>query len=96
MANIIYDIEKLEKAKDAIDKLAEALETENEELTKALAALQEEWNTEAGKKFFEEHKDTWSNYVAKYVQKITGISDMLKKAIEEYNNIANEVTNLKV
>lgn len=96
MADIIYDLEKLEEAKKAIDNLIDALETENQTLTTELAELQAEWQTDAGKKFFEEHKDTWSAYVKKYVKKLTGVSNMLKKAISEYDGINNEVTNLKV
>lgn len=96
MTDIIYDIDKLKKAKEAIDDLIDNLNDDNQKLTKALVDLKAGWKTDAGTKFFDEHKDTWSEYVKKYVKKLTGVSDMLQKAIDRYENIGSEVKNLKV
>ena len=96
MADLIYDIDELEDAKKAIDALINDLDQCNSVLSKALGDLEQGWNTPAGKKFFTDHKDTWSIAVKKYVKKLTGISDMLQKAIDQYNKIGNEVQNLKV
>lgn len=96
MADIIYDIDKLEKAKEAIDDLIDNLNNDNIKLTEALADLKVGWKTDTGTKFFDEHKDNWSEYVKKYVKKLTGVSDMLQKAIDRYKNIGSEVKNLKV
>lgn len=96
MADITYDIDMLRSAKSAIDNLKETLDTDNQNLTIALENLKNGWNTSAGKKFFEDHKDTWSEYVKKYVQKLTGVSDMLQKAIDQYEKIGSDVRNLKV
>lgn len=96
MADIIYDLDKLETAKKSIDDLINILETDNNKLTDALENLKAEWRTDAGKKFFEDHKDTWSEYVKKYVKKLTGVSDMLQKAIDQYEKIGSEVKNLRV
>lgn len=96
MADITYDINKLEKAKEAIDELIDNLNDDNKKLTEALADLKAGWQTDTGTKFFDEHKDTWSEYVKKYVKKLTGVSNMLQKAIDRYENIGSEVKNLKV
>ena len=96
MADIIYNVDNLKKAKKSIDDLIDTLDTDNKKLSENLAQLKKEWNTGAGKKFFKDHKDTWSEYVKKYVKKLTGISDMLQKAIDEYGAINNEVKNLRV
>ena len=96
MADIIYDIDKLKKAKEAIDDLIDNLNDDNQKLTEALADLKAGWETDTGTKFFDEHKDTWSEYVKKYVKKLTGVSNMLQKAIERYGNIDSEVQNLTV
>lgn len=95
MADIIYDIEKIETAKNAIDDLINTLNNDNNALERALNNLQTGWQTDAGQTFFEDHQDTWSKYVEKYVKKLTGVSDMLQKAISHYENIGNEVENLK-
>ena len=96
MADIIYDIDKLKKAKEAIDDLVDNLNSDNKKLTESLAELKAGWKTDTGTKFFDEHKDTWSEYVKKYVKKLKGVSDMLQKAIDRYENIGSEVKNLKV
>lgn len=96
MADIIYDIDKLLDAKRAIDNLVDTLEKDNNDLTAALEQLKKEWHTDSGEKFFKDHKDTWSDYVKKYVKKLKGVSDMLQAAIEQYEQIDSEVRNLKV
>ena len=96
MADITYDIDKLKKAKEAIDDLIDNLNDDNKKLMEALADLRAGWKADTGTKFFDEHKDTWSEYVRKYVKKLTGVSDMLQKAIDRYENIGSEVKNLKV
>lgn len=96
MADIIYDIDKLETAKNAIDDLIDNLDDDNKELTKALICLESGWQTNTGITFFEEHRDTWTAYVNKYVNKLTGVSNMLQKAINHYNKIGSKVENLKV
>ena len=96
MADIIYDIDKLKKAKEAIDGLIDNLNDDNQKLTEALADLKAGWKTDPGAKFFDEHKDTWSEYVNKYVKKLTGVSNMLQKTIDRYGNIDSEVKNLTV
>ena len=96
MADITYDIDKLKKAKKAIDDLIDNLNHDNKKLTEALSDLKVGWKTDTGTKFFDEHKDSWTEYVKKYVKKLTGVSNMVQKAIDRYENINSEVKNLKV
>lgn len=94
MADFTYDLAQLQNAKKAIDALVDALNTSNSELTIKLSTLQTQWNTDAGRKFFEEHKDTWTKYVNKYSKKLNGVSEMLNAAITEYEAIDNDVSGL--
>ena len=96
MANITYDIEALELARLSVDNLITTLNSCKNNLDEDMKELRAGWQTDAGNKFFEEHMDTWSIYVEKYILKITGVRDMLAKAKEYYEKIDNEVTNLKV
>ena len=52
MVDITYDVDKLRKAKEAIDGLIDNLNDDNKNLTEALADLEVGWKTEAGTKFF--------------------------------------------
>ena len=56
MADITYDIDKLKKAKKAIDDLIDNLNHDNKKLTEALSDLKVGWKTDTGTKFFDEHK----------------------------------------
>lgn len=96
MADIVYDIDKIEDAKKAIDNLINDLNDNNKKLTESLEALKTGWQTDTGREFFDEHKDTWSTYVEKYVKKLSGVSGMLQKAIDRYEKIGNEVKSLTV
>lgn len=93
---IQYDVSDITSAKNSLTKLIDSLNTSNNELDSALAQLKKDWNTETGKKFFDEHKNTWTTYVELYVKKLTGIRDMLSKAESEYNKITDEVSNLRI
>ena len=96
MIDITYDIDKLKEAKKSIDDLVDALNNDNKLLNENLSVLKAQWKTDAGRKFFKDHKDTWTNYVKKYEKKLKGVSSMLQKAIDQYNSIDSEVKNLKV
>lgn len=96
MADITYDVSSLESAKRSIDDLVTALDTDNTKLNTSLTDLQKAWKTDAGKKFFKDHKDTWTEYVKQYTKKLNGVSKMLGKAINEYQKITDEVDKLDV
>lgn len=96
MADITYDIEALERARKSVDDLITTLNECKSNLDRDMEALKKGWQTDAGDKFFKEHKDTWTEYVNKYVTRMTGVRDMLKKAKDYYEDIDNEVTKLKV
>ena len=93
---IEYDISDITKAKNAVNDLIDNLNNDCTALDSALAQLKKDWNTDAGKKFFKDHKDTWTEYVKLYVKKLTGIKNMLEKAETAYTNINDEVSKLKI
>lgn len=96
MADLIYDTEKLNKAKKALDALRDDLDEDLGALDTALEDLKKGWNTEAGKTFFEDHQDTWSIYVRQYTKKLEGVSNMLLEAINEYDQVSQKVENLSI
>lgn len=54
------------------------------------------WKTNAGKKFFNEHKNNWSTFVKKYVKKLDGLEKMLNAVITQYNQINDEVGKINI
>jgi WXG100 family type VII secretion target len=96
MADISYDINELEKAKKAISKLKTELDTCDAQLDNNLTSLKSDWKTNAGKKFFNEHKNNWSTFVKKYVKKLDGLEKMLNAVITQYNQINDEVGKINI
>lgn len=96
MADIIYDIDKLKAAKKSISSLKTELDTCNTNLDKNLTSLKNAWNTDAGKKFFKDHKNTWSTYVKKYVKKLNGLEKMIDAVIKQYENINDSVDKINI
>lgn len=96
MANIEVDLEQLKNAKSAVDDLIDILNEDSKNLNESLKELKAGWKTNAGKKFFKDHNDTWTEYVSRYVKKLSGVSSMLEKAAAQYEEFGNEVTNLQV
>lgn len=96
MADITYELEDLREAKNSIKNLINALDNDCKRLDSELLDLQSAWVTDAGRKFFDAHKNTWTTYVNKYVKKLSGIEHMLEKTISEYEQMENEVKKLNV
>ncbi len=94
MANLSYDLDDLKNAKKAIKGLKDELDACNTALNNDLTELKKGWDTDAGKKFFKDHKDTWTVYVKKYVKKLNGLQSMLQAVITEYDKIDDEVSKL--
>ena len=95
MADIIYDIDKLRATKKSINDLRTSLDKCNTDLDTNLSGLTA-WNTDAGKKFFDEHKNNWSKYVKKYVKKLSGIENMIDAVIKQYEKINDSVDKINI
>ena len=92
MADITYDIDKLKKAKEAIDDLIDNLNDDNKKLTEALADLKAGWKTDTGTKFFDEHKDTWTEYVKKYAPVVVKSKNATKRQKRYARSIKRSVS----
>lgn len=96
MADIRYDIDSLEAARKSIENLKTELDECNTALDSNLKDLEHDWVTKAGKKFFKDHKNTWSIYVKKYTKKLSGIEKMLDAVIKEYKQINDDVRKINI
>lgn len=94
MADVKYNLEKLKDAKKRFGILKDNLNSLNSDLTEQLQNLQTEWNTPAGKKFFENKQADWSADVTRYTTMLQGVADLLQAAIDEYELIDDEADKL--
>lgn len=96
MADVMYNIDKLRDSQKAIKKQRTDLLELNTRLKADLDSLKQDWKTPAGKKFFNDNIVDWDDDVKKYVNMLEGISQMLEKAIGEYNAIDNDAKQLYI
>ena len=97
MSDILkFNIEKLTTMKTKCEESRTELDTLNKELTKALEQLKKDWNTPAGKKFFEDLTDDWSQQVEQYKTITAAIEELLQTAINEYSPIQDEANALSI
>ncbi len=92
----MYNIDKLRDSKKAIQKQHDDLLEINKSLKKELESLKKDWNTPAGKSFFQNNMVDWDDDVEKFVKMLRGISEMLEKAIGEYEAIDNDAKKLYI
>lgn len=96
MADVMYNIDKLRDSQKAIKKQRTDLLELNTKLKADLDLLKQGWKTPAGKKFFSDNIVDWDDDVKKYANMLEGISQMLEKAIGEYNAIDNDAKQLYI
>lgn len=96
MADVMYNIDKLRDSQKAIKKQRTDLLELNTKLKADLDLLKQGWKTPAGKKFFNDNIVDWDDDVKKYANMLEGISQMLEKAIGEYNAIDNDAKQLYI
>lgn len=96
MADVMYNIDKLRDSQKAIKKQRTDLLELNTRLKADLDLLKQGWKTPAGKKFFNDNIVDWDDDVKKYANMLEGISQMLEKAIGEYNAIDNDAKQLYI
>lgn len=96
MNTLEFDIHKLNNMKSTCDALSAEIGQLKENLFKDLESLKADWQTDAGKKFFEELDTNWVSHVEKYVQVAEEIGKLLAVAIKEYSLLVEEAKNLKL
>ena len=63
-------------------------------LKEANTQLQKDWNTPAGKKFFEENKVDWQEHVDRYVEMLDVLYEMIGAAVREYEEVEAAAANI--
>lgn len=96
MIDLKFDIEKLKETKEYCVKLGTDLQTKRDELNAAIEKLRKDWNTEAGKSFFEKQDIDWEEQVNKYIEITGAVAELLQAAIDQYQNVYDEAEALKL
>lgn len=96
MANTLeFDVDKLRSTKEKCEGLIQDLRDRQNELQDSLNDLREKWNTNAGRKFFKEQDNDWSEQVNHYIEIASAVVSLLECAIKEYAEIEAKAQKLK-
>lgn len=91
-----FDIGKLEETKAKCVNTKDTLAKEKDRLVKQLEDLQKEWQTPAGKKFFEDQNDDWAKQIDNYVRITEGITSLIEIAINQYQAVIDEAKSINI
>ena len=91
-----FDIEKLNNMKSTCANFSTVIDGLKKDLFDDLNSLKNDWQTDAGKKFFEELDTDWVNHVEKYIQIAGEIEKLLDVAIKEYSTLIEEAKTIKL
>lgn len=94
--NLKFDIEKLRSTKETCEKLKNTLVNQKTSLISNLEVLRNEWNTPAGKKFFEDQNTDWVAQTGNYINITNAVEELLDTAILQYEKVADEARRLSL
>ncbi len=97
MANILkFDVENLARVRDECDSYTEMVREAKASAQRTLQLLQKDWNTPAGRKFFETVDQDWPEVVDQYAKVLGDLEKALNKAIREYQDVKQKAERLKM
>ena len=91
-----FDIDKLKQTQTKCNELKDELSSDKDKLMDLLNGLRKDWQTDAGKKFFNEQNTDWESQVDNYAKIIGAISELLTVAINQYQIVIDEAKKLSV
>lgn len=91
-----FDVDKLRETKAKCDEIKVSLTEKKTNLIKQLEDLRKDWQTDAGKAFFEDQNTDWEAQVDNYVRITDAISKLLDVAITQYEKVVSEAKRLNI
>lgn len=91
-----FDIDKLKQTQKKCNELENKIGEDKKFLMGLLEELKKDWQTDAGKEFFNEQNTDWEAQVDNYVKIIGAVSELLTVAINQYQIVIDEAEKLSV
>ena len=93
---LAFDLEDLMELSGKTDILSTDLAEQRESLTNGLEQLRKDWNTDAGKRFFEQLDNSWEDEVEKFEKTLEVFKTILDNAVEEFEGVVDQANEIKV
>jgi len=94
--DLMFNLDSLRATKKKCSDTVKELNKLDRDIMKGLDTLKKDWQTPAGRKFFEEHNTEWHAQVVQYVNITNAVEDLLQCAIFEYQKVLDEASRLRI
>lgn len=89
-----FDISEIRSMKTAVANTKTDLKKTKTELLQAIEKLRTDWNTKAGKEFFESVDLDWSSEIDKYCAILSVVENCLQTAINDYTDVESAINKI--
>ena len=93
---LAFDLEDLKELRDNTKTVCESLGEQRDSLKKGLDQLRKDWNTDAGRYFFEQIDTEWELDVKKFEDTLAIFEEVLTDAIEQFEQVLEKAESIKI
>ena len=93
---LAFNLDDLEKLRKQTETVCKDLREQRDNLEKGLTQLRQEWNTPAGRYFFEQFDTDWEAEVKKFENTLKIFEEILKDAIDEFQKVVDKADSIQL
>lgn len=93
---LAFDLDDLKKLRDDTKTVCGDLCVQRDNLKKGLQQLRKEWNTEAGRFFFDQIDTNWESNIKKYENTLNVFEEVLTDAINQFEKVVEEAEKIQI
>ena len=92
---LAFDLDELKELSRKTETLKTDLDEQRNSLTEGLEQLRNDWQTDAGKRFFEQFDDSWKDDVEKFEDTLEVFQTILENAVDEFKDVVDKANKIK-
>lgn len=96
MADLKFNMEQIAEAQRKVSEKRDDIDRLQKDLESALENLRSDWQTDAGKEFFNEDFETWTKSAEKYKTALDVLASLLEAANRQYEMITERASQIKI
>lgn len=93
---LAFNLDELRELQSNTNEVCDELRTQRDNLKKGLEQLRKDWNTDAGRYFFDQIDMDWEAEVTKFENTLALFSEILADAIEQFETVLEKAETVKV
>ena len=93
---LAFDLADLKELQNNTKTVCDSLCEQRDSLKKGLNQLRKDWNTDAGRFFFEQIDTDWEANVKKFEDTLTVFEEVLTDAIEQFEAVLKKAESIKI